>query len=234
MPALPAPESAPAPERQYQRLAQQLLRLIAQGDLRVGERLPSERMLAERFDVSRTSVREAIIALEVQGMLEVRGGSGVYVCQSALPTAPQTCGPGPLELLRARALIEAEVAAAAAQWRSDAQLDRMFVELTHMRVNVQEKETNEAADQRFHLEIAASTGNSVLLQMVGTLWRQARESVLWQTIDHHFHTPQLRQASLADHQRIFQAISERHADDARVAMREHIERVMHEFTQAWR
>jgi GntR family uxuAB operon transcriptional repressor len=68
-------------DRSYQRLATQLLALIAQGEFKLGERLPSERALAERFDVSRTSVREAMIALELQGVVEVRGGSGIYVTQ---------------------------------------------------------------------------------------------------------------------------------------------------------
>jgi len=60
-------------DRAYQRLANQVLSLIAEGEFLAGARLPSERALAERFDVSRTSVREAIIALEIQGAVEVRG-----------------------------------------------------------------------------------------------------------------------------------------------------------------
>src|SRR6476661_10874399 len=68
-------------DRSYQKLAGQILELIGQGEFASGARLPSERALAERFDVSRTSVREAIIALELQGVVEVRGGSGIYICQ---------------------------------------------------------------------------------------------------------------------------------------------------------
>src|SRR6187402_153421 len=68
-------------DRSYQKLAAQILELIGQGEFASGARLPSERALAERFDVSRTSVREAIIALELQGAVEVRGGSGIYVAQ---------------------------------------------------------------------------------------------------------------------------------------------------------
>ncbi|MGH8035604.1 MAG: FadR/GntR family transcriptional regulator, partial [Lysobacterales bacterium] len=126
-----AADSAPkAPsDRSYQRLAAQLLALIAQGEFKVGERLPSERALAERFDVSRTSVREATIALELQGVVEVRGGSGIYVTQApSTPTAASAftleTGPGPFELLRARCLIESEIASVAAETRTDADLDR--------------------------------------------------------------------------------------------------------------
>lgn len=225
-------------DRSYQRLAAQLLALIAQGEFKVGERLPSERALAERFDVSRTSVREATIALELQGVVEVRGGSGIYVTQapSTLSTAsafmPET-GPGPFELLRARCLIESEIASVAAETRNDADLDRIFSALTEMHEHMDHKETNEAADRLFHLRIAESTGNSVLLQMVTAMWDQSKGPI-WTKIEHHFHTPELRQASHADHQRIFKALLARDPVAARAAMRGHLERVISEFAQAWR
>ena len=235
----PEGEGKPS-DRSYLRLASQLLQLIAQGEIKVGERLPSERALAERFDVSRTSVREAMIALEIQGIVEVRGGSGIYVTQQPAaaaqpPVSPfiSASEPGPFELLRARCLIEAEIAGVAAESRKDADLDRIFISLTEMRENLDNKEANEAADQLFHLRIAESTGNSVLLQMVSALWAQARGPV-WNKIEHHFHTPELRLASHADHQRIFKALVERDGAEARQAMRAHIERVINEFTQAWR
>ena len=78
-----AHETDPGVDRTYQRLAAQIHALVVQGEFQAGDRLPSERALAERFVVSRTSVREAIIALELQGVVEVRGGSGIYVTASA-------------------------------------------------------------------------------------------------------------------------------------------------------
>ncbi len=225
-------------DRSYQRLAAQMLLLIAQGEFKLGERLPSERALAERFDVSRTSVREAMIALELQGVVEVRGGSGIYVTQtsgstSAAPAYMPENGPGPFELLRARCLIESEIASVAAETRKDSDLDRIFTALTDMHDNMDDKEANEAADQLFHLRIAESTGNTVLLQMVTAMWAQARGPV-WTKIEHHFHTPDLRLASHADHQRIFKALLARDPIAARAAMRAHLERVIGEFAQAWR
>ncbi len=233
-------EGAPKPvsDRSYQRLAAQLLTLIAQGEFKVGERLPSERALAERFDVSRTSVREATIALELQGVVEVRGGSGIYITQApaapvAMPGFMPATEPGPFELLRARCLIESEIASLAAETRKDADLDRIFSALADMREHIDNKEENEAADQLFHLRIAESTGNSVLLQMVTAMWAQSKGPV-WTKIEHHFHTPELRLASHADHQRIFKALLARDPVAARSAMRAHLERVIGEFAQAWR
>ena len=231
------PVPKPGADRSYQRLAAQLLALITQGEFKLGERLPSERALAERFDVSRTSVREAMIALELQGVVEVRGGSGIYVTQDKLQATttsymPET-GPGPFELLRARCLIESEIASVAAETRKDADRDRIFTALSDMREYIDDKEKNEAADQLFHLRIAESTGNSVLLQMVTAMWAQARGPV-WTKIEAHFHTPDLRMASHADHQRIFKALLARDPEAARTAMRAHLERVMSEFAQTWK
>ena len=229
-----APTGRPAPDRSYLRLAAQIHALVAQGEFAAGQRLPAERALAERFDVSRTSVREAIIALELQGVVEVRGGSGIYVCEpQARPSAIPEAGAGPFELLRARCLIESEIAALAASTRTDADLDRIFEALTAMRDRMSDKDANAEADRRFHLGIAQSTGNSVLLATVTSMWDQARGPI-WEKMEQHFHTQALRQASQADHQRIFGALVARDAQQARQAMRDHLERVIGEFAQGWR
>ena len=184
------------------------------------------------------AIAMTIIVLELQGVVEVRGGSGIYI--NALPgAAPRSTtfevlsGPGPFELLRARCLIEAEIASVAAVTRQDADLDRIFAALVAMREHMHDKAANEAADRLFHLRIAESTGNSVLLQMVTALWDHTKAPI-WSQMEMHFHTPALRQASQDDHQRVFTALLERNASGARDAMRAHIERVIAEFAQAWR
>ncbi|OIQ76742.1 HTH-type transcriptional regulator LutR [mine drainage metagenome] len=225
-------------ERPYLRLAAQILALLAHKGVKTGDRLPSERTLAEQFEVSRTSVREAIIALELQGVVEVRGGSGAYLVQtptllSQTPAFMPEAGPGPFELLRARCLIESEIASVAAEMRKDADLDRIFEALADMRLYMDDKVANEAADRRFHLHIAESTGNSVLLQMVTAMWDHAKGPV-WTKIDQHFHSPALRVSSQEDHQRVFNALLARDPVAARATMRAHLERVIKEFAQAWR
>jgi GntR family uxuAB operon transcriptional repressor len=226
-------------DRTYQKLAARIGELIAGGEFKVGDRLPSERALAERFNVSRTLVREAIIVLEIQGAVEVRGGSGIYISASAAgaAAAPNAYtvapGPGPFELLRARSLIEGEIASVAAENRKDSDIDRIYAALAAMREHMQDKAANEAADRLFHLRIAESTGNSVLLQMVTGLWDHTRAPI-WSQMEAHFHTPALRRASQDDHQRVFNALLERNPAEARAAMRAHIDRVIAEFAQAWR
>ena len=110
------------PRRLYEQIAQQLAKSIADGKYEVGQRLPSERELAQAFDVSRPTVREAIIALELDELVEVRLGSGVYVINRLPPARPRGYKDiGPFELLEARRAIEGEACAMAAMRIDDAQ-----------------------------------------------------------------------------------------------------------------
>src|SRR5258706_9865686 len=121
--------------RLYRHIADQLTRLITSGEFRRGERLPSERDLAVQLGVSRPSVREALIALEIQGLVEVRVGAGIFVARSERPaTVPINEGQGPFELLRARWLIEGEIAALAARegTKTDRALARHAVGSMHL------------------------------------------------------------------------------------------------------
>jgi DNA-binding FadR family transcriptional regulator len=140
---------ADAANRSYVGRAKQIYDLIAADDVGPRARLPSERTLAERFGVSRTQVREAIIALEVQGVVEVRVGLGIQVAKA--PEARSVTfelprGLDPIQTLRARAVIESGIAALAAAERKDSDLDQIFAALRAMRENMGDKAANEAAD----------------------------------------------------------------------------------------
>ncbi|MFE8643505.1 FadR/GntR family transcriptional regulator [Sphingomonas sp. NCPPB 2930] len=234
--AVPSPEAWKG-ERSYRELAEKIVELVRDGECPPGTRLPSERALAERFSVSRTAVREAIIALEVQGLVEVRMGSGIYIAAGAddgRPGVGLPSGPGPIEALRARSLIESEVAAQAAREGRDADLDRILDELNRMRDRMDDKAAYDQADRMFHLRIAEATGNNVLVHIVQSMWDNARSDPRWDKIERHFHTTALRAASLDDHRRIFAALLARDPEQARQAMRRHLERVVSQFSQTWR
>jgi GntR family transcriptional repressor for pyruvate dehydrogenase complex len=100
--------------RLYLQNAHQVRSLIAAGEFRHGSRLPAERELAKRFGVSRPTLREALIALEVEGHVDVRSGSGIVVTTPNGAATDCLGDEGPLETLRARILIEGEIAAEAA------------------------------------------------------------------------------------------------------------------------
>ena len=124
------PLQAVEPQRLYRQIADQLRTLIQSGEFVAGSRLPAERDLSKQLGVSRPSVREALIALEVEGWVEVRTGSGVYVLDRAqhAPSADKAIATtewGPLELIRARRVVEGEIAAIAALQAKRRHLDAM-------------------------------------------------------------------------------------------------------------
>jgi DNA-binding FadR family transcriptional regulator len=160
------------PQRLYRQIADQLRALIAKGEFAVGARLPAERDLAKQLGVSRPSVREALIALEVEGWVEVRTGSGVYVLdrshRAAAPVAPTEWGP--LELIRARRVIEGETAAIAAAAGKRKDVDAMTRAIEAMREMADRKVMPLEGDRAFHLAIVDASGNAVLVETVQNFW----------------------------------------------------------------
>lgn len=219
--------------RLYRQIAEQIEALIRRGEYRAGARLPPERDLAKQLGVSRPSVREALIALEVQGFVEVRVGSGVYVidrthpAESALPEDS-----GPFELIRARWLIEGECAALAAKHATRAQLQAIEAALEDMEHLSREGMGPLAADRTFHLRIAEASGNSALLLVVQTLWDQ-RAGPLFQRLEHHFDTPNLWMVALREHREVVAALAKHDAGAARSAMRRHMNQAAQRFSRSW-
>jgi DNA-binding FadR family transcriptional regulator len=227
----PAPNEAGANEpRLYRVVSSKIEELIRAENIQPGERLPSERDLALKLGVSRTSLREALIALELGGTVEVRGGSGVYVSEQATPVAEvPTAGPGPFEVLAARRLIEVEMAALAAKHASDSAIDAILVAVLEMEQHHEERSGNEQADRNFHLAIARATGNSAMVGVIEYLWSQ--RGSLWHKLKEHFQTEELRQQTLIDHRNIFAAIAAHDQAGARSAMRAHLDRVTRTFSR---
>lgn len=224
------PNEPVSPEpRLYRVVADRIQALIRDEGIAPGERLPSERDLAIKLSVSRASLREALLALELGGVVEVRGGSGVYVSDAAADTDLAEAGPGPFEVLSARRLIEAEVAAIAARMATDSAVDAILRAVEEMERQHADKSSNEQADRNFHLAIARATGNSALVGVMGYLWDQRGH--LWHKLKEHFQTEELRQATLADHRRIVEAIAARDPAEAKRAMRAHLERVTRTFSR---
>ncbi|RRH91020.1 GntR family transcriptional regulator, partial [Mesorhizobium tamadayense] len=109
------PIQAVEPRRLYRQVADQLRQLIDSGEFAVGDRLPTERELADQLRISRPTVREALIALEVEGRIRIRVGSGIYVTDRPNAAASEAeTDEGPFELLRAREFVEGAIAAEAA------------------------------------------------------------------------------------------------------------------------
>lgn len=215
--------------RLYRVVADRILALIQDEGIAAGERLPSERDLASKLSVSRASLREAVLALELGGVVEVRGGSGVYLCEKEVEKELPEVGPGPFEVLSARRLIEAEVAAIAARVATDASIDAILNAVVAMEKHHENYASNENADRDFHLAIARATGNSALVGTMEYLWNQRGR--LWHRLKEHFQTEELRQLTLTDHRNILEAIVAHDPAAARKAMRAHLERVTRTFSR---
>jgi DNA-binding FadR family transcriptional regulator len=218
------------PRRLYRQIATILREWIDAGRFPVGSLLPPERDLAEQLGVSRTSVREALIALEVQGRVSVRVGVGVSVLAASEKTevsgsvSAEAPPIGPLDLLDARLLIEAETAARAATNASGPEVQGLRGLVDQMLDEQREGSTRHVADRAFHLEIARIAGNAALLAVVTLLWN-ARRSPIQDRFESLFATPERFEATHRDHDRIVAAIADRDPEAAREAMRRHLVRV---------
>ena len=219
-------------ERPYERLARKIAALISRGELAAGDRVPSERELAERYRVSRTAIREAIIALEIRGIVEVRAASGIYVRAITASSLMTKGSAGPFELLRSRLIIEPPICAAAAIAAKDSDLDSIYATIVAMKDTLNDKRANEVADKAFHVAIASATGNGMLTEIVGAMWDR-RHGPMWEKTEEHFHTPALREAAIRDHQKVFNALAAHDPGQASAQMQGHIERVIAEFGKAW-
>lgn len=212
-------------DRLYQELARKLLEDFSSGGYQPGDRLPAERELSQTYNVSRPTVREAIIALEVQGFLEVRVGAGAYLQQLPNQGMESEFGVSAFELTEARLLVESETAALAASQISDkeiARLEELVAEIA--RENELNKGT-ETADREFHLTIAQATRNAALVQMVEQLWDLRAQSPESALLHAKARTANVKPV-VDEHTAILDALRSRKPDAARKAMRAHLSAVM--------
>lgn len=235
-----APEAnrAPGPRRLYQDIARRIEAMLREGNYGPGDRLPPERELAQRFGVSRPSTREAVIALEVAGIVEVRTGSGIYV-RLAGPTSDIRLrhllaadpGPGPHEALKVRRLLEGEAAFCAASRLNASELAILHEAILAMRDDTGPiADRGDAADRAFHEQIAAASGNSVLAMMVRELWN-ARALPLWRRWMERTRTASMHLDRVREHGQILDCLVARDGEAARAAMHAHIDAVVRRFSQ---
>ena len=229
------PLQSTEPRRLYRQIADRLRTLIANGEFIAGARLPSERDLARQFDVSRPSVREALIALEVAGWIEVRIGSGVYVLDrpTRAPHPVDLREWGPLELIRARRVVEGETAALAALHGKRKHFDAMSRAIDTMHLMADSNIAPLDSDRAFHLAIVEASGNAVLIDTVQGFW-DARNGPLFTRLGGYFETPRSWRSAIAEHQAIHAAVVARDAMAARAAMHRHMDKSHQRFSASWR
>lgn len=217
------------PKRPYQELGLVLRQELIDGHYKVGDRLPPERDIAERLDVSRTVVREAIIMLELENLVEVKKGSGVYVInipnQSPHHERIITDDVGPFEMLQARQLLESNIAEFAALQVTPGDIAQMRAALKLERQELASQSEYCIGDEQFHISIAEATHNSVLVDMLKNSWERREQSPMWQKLHSRIIGHDYRQEWMDDHTRILAAMQRKDPVMAKSAMWQHLENV---------
>lgn len=227
-------KSQPSQHRPYQEVGALIRDLIVQTPYNPGDRLPPEREIAEMLDVTRTVVREALIMLEINGLVEVRRGAGIYVLDcSAKEDVVESADShhcndaGPFELLQARQLLESNIAefAALQATREDIIKMRQALQLEERELASSAPGSSESGDMQFHLAIAEATHNSMLVELFRQSWQWRENNPMWIQLHRHLGDTHYRQEWLVDHKRILAALIKKDARAAKIAMWQHLENV---------
>lgn len=223
----------------YQQTADRIRALIKGHGYEPGVRLPSERELADLLEVSRPTVREALIALEVEGVVQIRMGSGVYLShrhnrQASTPkkAAKLKSDLSPFQLIEARRLVESEIAALAAVSRTPEHVRQMREVIKQMELLARSGKDPLAADHQFHVLLAQASGNQVLANLVDQLFA-ARLGVLFSRLSTYFDTGSSWNEAISEHKAIVKAIHAQDPDAAREAMRAHMDEAYRRFSASW-
>lgn len=207
--------------RLYTNVLRKMLGLMDSGQFPAGGRLPPERELAERFDVSRPTIREAIIALEVLGRVQVKTGSGIYVREHVPGSNGGIDNISPWELTESRALIEGEAAALAATHITEVELQHLEDSLHEMALESEAGDLAEGdADKKFHRIIAQATRNAMLVSVIENMW-YVRNNAPAVSRAYRAICEQDGAKRVEEHREIYNALSRRDPKAARAAMHQH-------------
>jgi GntR family transcriptional repressor for pyruvate dehydrogenase complex len=222
----------PDTRKLYQQVASTIMESITSGKYKPGERLPSERDLASAFKVSRPTIREAMIALEIRGLAETRHGSGIYVADQ--PPASASAGDldiGAFELTEARRLFEGEAAALAATTITDECLEELQNIVAEMVDENARNQQDWTADRRFHVTIARATRNTAIAAVIENLLDMRHKSPLCVYMLERARRVGV-QPRVSEHRRILVALRKHDSRAARMAMRDHLARVIEDLLRA--
>lgn len=220
--------------RRYLQIAEVLAGCIESGAFKESEKLRTERDLSAEYSVSRTTVREALLALEIMGYVEIRGGAGVFVLprrnwkSDASGVGDEEVETGPHEILDLRRALEARAAYLAAEHATEDQIAKLREVLATMQENASRATAFERADEAFHMAIAEMSNNTLLEEYISDLWTR-RRGALWNRWYRSTQTAATRRQALEDHQLIFRSIESHRPMAAMTAMHVHIDKLVARF-----
>jgi len=210
-------------DKLYIKVAEQFRSLIDNGYFKVGDRFPAERALAEKLRVSRQTIREAMIALELSGLIDIRTGSGAYVTgiknkSYNSPVVGQ--GIGLFEIIEMRYILEPEICALAAIRITDKQIKVLNNIINEMETLDEDAEVFEELDNKLHLAITEYSKNEAMKESINWLWKLRRESIFTNCIQAEIKKQGL---CIDEHKKIVSAIAQRNPERARIAMKVHLD-----------
>jgi DNA-binding FadR family transcriptional regulator len=208
-------------DRLYIKVAEQLRTLIEHNVYKVGDKIPSERALAEKLGVSRPTIREAMIALELSGFIEIRTGSGIYVLNNESKKIENVVNKaiGPFEILEMRYILEPEICALVATRIDDIKIKHLQDIIVEME-SATDAHAFEDADSKLHNAIAEASQNSAMQASMSWLWKLRERSVLKNFVIEAI----VKQGRcIEEHRKIVKAIEERNPEKARLAMKNHLD-----------
>ena len=218
--------------RLYEQVVQRLREHVRTAGLRVGDKLPAERELAERLSVSRASIKQAVLVLQVQGIVEVRHGGGTYLLHQDIDSEPveelvarQRRLP---DVLDAREGLETKLAELAAERRTDSDLAEIDAALDDMRSLIEAGELGADGDRRFHAAITTAAHSGLLAEFMRTIASEIAESR-----QESLRQPNRPRKSLEQHERVAEAIRHGEPRRAATAMRRHLRTVSRVRLLSW-
>lgn len=216
------------PRKIYEQIVEQIKAMITEGNLKPGDRLPSEREMSDRLKVSRASVREALSALHLMGLVEIKSGEGTFIKQTSIDSIIEPLAlvllmerDTVIEILEVRKGLEVEAAGLAALRRDEEDLAKMREALDEMKRDVDQSEIGEKADWKFHYTVAQASQNILLTRLMNTV-SDTIENTMHTSRQKLYSTEKMPQILLDAHEGIYEAIRNGDSMEARKRMFEHL------------
>ena len=216
------------PRKIYEQIVEQIKLMLTEGNLKPGDKLPSERDMAEHLKVSRASVREALSALHLMGLVEIKSGEGTFIKPVDVNSIIEPLAlillmerDTIIEILEIRKGLEVEAAGLAAVRREDEDLQKIKEALDEMRSDIDTLEVGEKADWKFHYAVARASQNTLLTRLMNTI-SDTIENTMYSSRKKLFRIPNMPQTLLKAHEGIYDAIAEGNSIEARKRMYEHL------------
>lgn len=219
------PFSPVSSSKLYIQIYNQIHDAIVSGQYAVGEKLPSEKYLCAMFNVSRAPVREALSALELNGLVDSMQGAGVYVKRATAAEGKWVNEVEPLEIIQARMVLEPNVARLAACQINDEQCAELMEIVNRLKKEAEDDVYTIEVDKEFHLFLAKASGNTLYIMMMDMIFK-TMDQRMWELIlNRTIATPKYRKLNNREHLHIAQAVLDGRADDAYASMKEHMDQL---------